>query len=235
MTGGKQQQDPTMDEILSSIRKIIEQDAAHPAGAATAAPSPAARSDAGGPTVSLGVPLGASPRRSTAPAVDDDVLLLTNLIQEPEAPPRPAVGPGAAPATPDAPSVVSPVMLRPTVGAAPVPIGLTPAAQTEPSLAHPSAAPDGPFQPSVTVEPPSDQPLAADPMRAAMDRLARAVKAAEPPAAPVDVGPGAPAGRTLEDVVSDLLRPMLREWIEKNLPPLVERVIAQELQRRDPH
>ncbi|MCD8570572.1 MAG: DUF2497 domain-containing protein [Alphaproteobacteria bacterium] len=38
-------------------------------------------------------------------------------------------------------------------------------------------------------------------------------------------------GRTIEDVVRDELRPMLREWLDKNLPPLIERLVQDELER----
>lgn len=39
------------------------------------------------------------------------------------------------------------------------------------------------------------------------------------------------AGITLEDIVRDLMRPMLRDWLDQNLPPLIERLVAKELQR----
>lgn len=39
-------------------------------------------------------------------------------------------------------------------------------------------------------------------------------------------------GRTLEEFVADLLRPMLREWLDENLPALVERLARAELARR---
>ncbi|MBZ8132574.1 PopZ family protein [Afifella sp. IM 167] len=37
--------------------------------------------------------------------------------------------------------------------------------------------------------------------------------------------------RTLEDLVSDMLRPMLRDWLDENLPPLVERLVREEIER----
>lgn len=39
------------------------------------------------------------------------------------------------------------------------------------------------------------------------------------------------AGITLEDIVRDLMRPMLRDWLDQNLPPLIEKMVAKELQR----
>jgi len=39
------------------------------------------------------------------------------------------------------------------------------------------------------------------------------------------------SGNTLEDLVSELLRPMLKSWLEENLPPLAERMVAKEIAR----
>ncbi|MBJ3774761.1 DUF2497 domain-containing protein [Acuticoccus sp. 2012] len=37
--------------------------------------------------------------------------------------------------------------------------------------------------------------------------------------------------RTLEDLVRDMMRPLLREWLEANLPDIVERQVRQEIDR----
>jgi cell pole-organizing protein PopZ len=37
--------------------------------------------------------------------------------------------------------------------------------------------------------------------------------------------------RTLEDLVIEMLRPMLHDWLEDNLPSLVERLVSEEIQR----
>ena len=37
--------------------------------------------------------------------------------------------------------------------------------------------------------------------------------------------------RTLEDLVKDLLTPMLKTWLDDNLPPLVERLVRAEIER----
>jgi cell pole-organizing protein PopZ len=37
--------------------------------------------------------------------------------------------------------------------------------------------------------------------------------------------------RTLEDLVKELLRPMLKSWLDQNLPPMVERMIRAEIER----
>src|SRR5262249_49978842 len=38
-------------------------------------------------------------------------------------------------------------------------------------------------------------------------------------------------GRTLEDLVRELLRPMLKTWLDDNLPNMVERLVRAEIER----
>ncbi|MEZ5647690.1 MAG: DUF2497 domain-containing protein [Alphaproteobacteria bacterium] len=42
---------------------------------------------------------------------------------------------------------------------------------------------------------------------------------------------GRSSDRTLEDLTKDILRPLLKTWLDQNLPPLVERLIRQEIER----
>ena len=52
-----------------------------------------------------------------------------------------------------------------------------------------------------------------------------------PPAAP-EPGPAlGDGGKTIEDLVKEMLRPMLKEWLDKNLPPMVERYVEREISR----
>lgn len=37
--------------------------------------------------------------------------------------------------------------------------------------------------------------------------------------------------RTVDGMVEDILRPMLRDWLDTNLPPLVERLVRAEIER----
>lgn len=37
--------------------------------------------------------------------------------------------------------------------------------------------------------------------------------------------------RTLEDLVSEMVRPMLKDWLDENLPSLVERLVREEIER----
>jgi len=41
----------------------------------------------------------------------------------------------------------------------------------------------------------------------------------------------APKGPTLEELVSEMLRPMLKTWLEENLPAMVERLVQAEIER----
>lgn len=38
-------------------------------------------------------------------------------------------------------------------------------------------------------------------------------------------------GRTLEDIVVEMLRPMVKEWLDANLPAIVEEKVEEEVQR----
>jgi len=38
-------------------------------------------------------------------------------------------------------------------------------------------------------------------------------------------------GGTLEDIVREMIRPMLKDWLDRNLPPMIERMVERELER----
>jgi uncharacterized protein len=45
-------------------------------------------------------------------------------------------------------------------------------------------------------------------------------------------------GRTLQDLVREMVRPMLKSWLDDNLPTLVERLVLAEIEQmtgRKPH
>lgn len=60
------------------------------------------------------------------------------------------------------------------------------------------------------------------------ESLAALAVMAEPRAAPQIVRSGE---TSLEGLTRELLRPALAEWLEKNLPPLVEKMVAAEIAR----
>ena len=39
------------------------------------------------------------------------------------------------------------------------------------------------------------------------------------------------SARTVEELVEDMLRPLLPSWLDVNLPPLVEKLVREEIQR----
>jgi cell pole-organizing protein PopZ len=190
MSDAKGASDPSMDDILASIRKIISDDEARAQVAAAATPLAAG---------------AASDKR-------DDVLLLTDLIEEPPQ--------AANPPTPLPTQRIDPAdageMPQPTV---PFPSVATVASVTsvEAPVKHPS---------SDTLVEPGTAGVASS----AFDRLSHAVQDSVPPPAAPEPGPTV-GGRNLEDIVKEMLRPMLKEWLDKNLPPLVERYVEREIVR----
>ena len=64
--------------------------------------------------------------------------------------------------------------------------------------------------------------------RSMRDSLAALAMIAEPSAPPQIVRSGE---TSLEGLVRDLLRPMLAEWLDKNLPEIVERLVKAEIAR----
>ena len=75
----------------------------------------------------------------------------------------------------------------------------------------------------------AESPLVNEAARASMHgSLAALAMLAEPGAPPQIVRSGE---TSLEGLVRDLLRPALAEWLDKNLPPMVERMVAAEIAR----
>ena len=212
--------DPSMDDILASIRKIISDDEARAHVSGTAAP--ASQPPAPAPT---------PPSNER-----DDVLLLTDLVEEPKSPPP-------RPTLVQPPKIDSPIAAQaplPPIAPAPAPV----ISLASPIASVQSAAPPPPISaasPVVPVEPPvkhppADQTLvepgAAGLAASAFDRLSQAVQEAVPQPIASDPGPSVgPSGRNLEDIVKELLRPMLKEWLDKNLPAMVERFVEREIVR----
>ncbi len=165
-------QEPTMEEILASIRRIISEDDAPAEPAAEAAPPP--------------------PPEPEPEPVDDDILELTDPIvsePEPELPPLETVG--------DI-DVYSP-----------------PEPAPEPAYAPPPSAPVF-NRDEVADNLVGDH--AASAAASAFGSLSSALLM------PKD-------GRTLEDVVRELLRPLLKAWLDENLPRIVETKVEEEVHR----
>ena len=39
------------------------------------------------------------------------------------------------------------------------------------------------------------------------------------------------AGRTVEQFVEDMIRPLLKDWLDENLPTIVDRLVEKEIQK----
>lgn len=66
----------------------------------------------------------------------------------------------------------------------------------------------------------------------AFDRLSQAVQDSVPAPAAENSGPLIDAnGKTIEDLVKEMMRPMLKDWLDKNLPMMVERYVEREIDR----
>lgn len=114
------------------------------------------------------------------------------------------------------------------------PLQLTEAMMVEPTPAAAPAAPIAEAAPvAVPAVAPAAAPLGADSLvapavaaatTAAVGQLLRAV--AQERSAPIHRG-----GPSIEDVVREELRPLLKDWLDQHLPPIVERLVRVEIER----
>ncbi len=174
---GDLSREPSMEEILSSIRRVIARDEAQISGASDAPPP--------GPAIA-----GVEQERLE----EEDVLDLTAAS---------AVPPEAV----DAP-----------------PSDVLPAhPETTPMIA-PHAAPDHDSSAAESVPLVSPEPQAAT--RHTLDVLAAAIaQGRAQDMRPVD------GDTTVNALVEAALRPMLRDWLDANLPAMVERIVEREIVR----
>jgi cell pole-organizing protein PopZ len=215
-------QEPSMEEILASIRRIIaDDDTAKPAKPEP--PKPAAAAPAPAPPPS---PPKAGPAAEPAAMSQDDIdAMLAGFDQPPPAAPAPP------PPEPEADILdLTEAMAAPEPALAPVPeptfrtIGTESdvmfAEPPEPEPAPPRAIPP-PSPPVQAVAQPAEPPMLSAPASAAVDAafnsLAQTVLVHN--------------ARTLEDLVKEMMRPMLKSWLDDNLPNLVERLVRAEIER----
>ena len=215
-----------MEEILASIRRIIEDsDTARPANdapvAATAEPVSAA-DIADIETMRLGV-REAAPQPRAAPEIDHAAIEQASLLRDRRIAEelRPSLGFGAAAAKPASPEPV--VVEQPAAADVSGPDSVTdePVAQQDPMLtfedlledemkAAPEAAPASPL-PSIISDRTGRQ------VAAAFDELSEAFAATRQ--------------KSFDEMAEAMLRPMLTDWLDNNLPTLVERLVREEIER----
>jgi hypothetical protein len=234
-----------MEEILASIRRIIADDEAKPAAAekppspvAAKPEKPAAAAPAAKPVMN-DIPPSAIPVAQAAAA---------KVAAPPLKPAPPPVTPPAAAPKPAASNgqddidallsgldeATSPSEVRP-----PLPDGDVFELTDEMALPEPpqpsfnkieskddletAAAKAGHRQP-----PPLETPAAPQPQQILSHSTVSAVESAFNTLANTVLSNNA---RTLEDLVKEMLRPMLKSWLDDNLPGLVERIVKAEIER----
>lgn len=178
MAEAAEQSEPTMEEILASIRKII---------ATETIPDP------------------------KPPA--DDILELTDVVEDEPPPPVPPV-------------VETPVSKpEPVVEVEPVLPDPTPAPEPEPEP-MPQAKPE--LEP-VTAEEPLVAPETTALAATSFAQLAEELEKQRISLAPhIAVGNGQ---QTLENLVVEIMRPLLKDWLDQNLASTVERLVQAEIER----
>ena len=200
MSDERQRIEPSMDEILASIRRLITEDTERSGGV----PHLSAAAE---PTLA-----GAEATYESEPS---DVLLLTEMLADDDSVVRlPETGPGGLGV-----GRIEPVALgAPTDGF-----------RQEPNFSRPAAvatlAPDE--APTMAVaRSATDQLMSQDRAKASsalLKELVRAVTRANE----LSLG-GDP---TLEALVREALTPLLRNWLDANLPAMVERMVRAEIDR----
>ena len=214
MTQPAKATEPSMEEILASIRRIISDDDANKAPAApkAAVPPPAAPPRAEAPVQPAPVPppKPATPPRSPA-AIQSDIAAVLAEPEKPVIEPMQKAGNGAA-------ELADPDILELTEEMTAVE-PLEPEPEDEPAFSMPSEPLPPP--PQFGYDNPPSSAIISHATSAAVDsafnHLAQSVFTQN--------------GRTIEDLVKDMLRPMLKSWLDDNLPGLVERLVRAEIER----
>jgi uncharacterized protein len=217
MTQTAKAQEPSMEEILASIRRIIaDDDASKPAKAPeTAAPPkpPAAAAPSRPMPPATPAKSATSPpptARPAAPVVANSQDAIDAMLAELDGPPNAAPQPVATqPAAPAADVLdLTEAMAEPTPPPGPAPTFRTIDGTSDVVF-------------STKPEPPPDRALISNETIAAVDSAFNTL-------AHTVIGQNA---RTLEDLVREMLRPMLKSWLDDNLPSMVERIVRAEIER----
>ncbi|KQZ01194.1 hypothetical protein ASD45_10260 [Pseudolabrys sp. Root1462] len=216
-------QEPSMEEILASIRRIIaDEDTGKAAKPAAAPPAPPPPKPAPAPPPVAVKPPPPPPPKPTNNQADVDAML-ASMDAAPKPAPKPPEAVTPPPAPPPAPPVADVLDLTEAMAAPP------PAAPAQ-SFRRIDAASDvvfaegssEPTEPSpVPPAPAFDRGLMSSATRSAVDNAFHSL-------ANTVLGNNA---RTLEDLVKEMLRPMLKSWLDDNLPGLVERIVRAEIER----
>lgn len=260
MTQPAKVQEPSMEEILASIRRIIADDEAKPPGGdkpAAAAPSPQATpAKAEKPAVSAPAPPPKPPVMndippSKIPAAAAGAARPVAPAPPPPAPPPPAPAASATNSQDDIDALLNGLDEATTEEEVRPPQPDGEVFELTDDMAVPSVEPPQPsfhkiepeddleFTESVgsrtiqrppAYDPPPTHAAAPSPPspRILSQTTVSAVESAFNALAHTVLSNNA---RTLEDLVKEMLRPMLKSWLDDNLPGLVERIVKAEIER----
>ncbi|HYC16530.1 MAG TPA: DUF2497 domain-containing protein [Pseudolabrys sp.] len=231
MTQTAKAQEPSMEEILASIRRIIaDDDASKPAKASEAAapppkqpaaatapsrPAPPAQpSKPAAPPPAAPKPAAAAPAPAAVANSQDDIdAMLAELDGPPKATAKPMTTQPAQTAVQPAAEVLDLTESMESAG--------TPSPGPAPSFRTIDGTSDVVFSNKPEPQPLQDRGLISNQTIAAVDSAFNTL-------AHTVLGQNA---RTLEDLVKEMLRPMLKSWLDDNLPSLVERIVRAEIER----
>lgn len=251
--------EPSMDEILSSIRQIIADDDAASAPA-PARPAPAPVAAAAPPAQPAPTPRPAPPPAAGRSPMPPEPLALSpsQMIAPKPAPAPEPVAPGSSDfsamldAVGDSESEVSGTMAEMLANDPQLidPEDVAFEVEPEPGPAAPPAPPPpvmrAPEPPAVRVPEPraASRPAMSVAQAAPMPDPTLSEDMAEQLLAPAAeaAAQGAMArlsaltgtgigGMTVEAMIRDMLKPMLKDWLDENLPALVERMVEKEIAR----
>jgi len=229
-----------MEEILASIRRIIADDEAKPASAEKpASPAAAAKPEPPAKPAMKDIPPSAiapkpaaaakpaAPPPAPEPAVsnnqdDIDAMLASLDAATPEADIRPAQAEPEA----DVFELTDEMALSEPAPAAPAASFRQIDPQDDLEFSESAAAKALHRQPAY--EPPPFENAPAPQQQILSHSTVSAVESAFNSLANTVLSNNA---RTLEDLVKEMLRPMLKSWLDDNLPGLVERIVKAEIER----
>jgi cell pole-organizing protein PopZ len=229
MTQSAKAQEPSMEEILASIRRIIADDDSGKGAAAKApeppAPPPAAVVPPPKPVVPPApprVPLAPPPPRP-APAAANNQQDIDAMLADLDAPPKAAAPPPVVQPAPDVLDLTEAMAAPPPAPNFRTIDGANDVVFTDRA---PEPAPEPPPRVERNYAPPPQMPM---PDQALISNSTMsAVDSAFNSLANTVLGNNA---RTLEDLVKEMLRPMLKGWLDDNLPSMVERIVRAEIER----
>jgi cell pole-organizing protein PopZ len=220
MSQAAKAQEPSMEEILASIRRIIADDDA-------SKPPRLPESAAPKPPPAAAVPVRPAPPPPPPPAPpaankQSDIDAMLADLDKPK--PAPKVEPPRA-APPPSGDVLDLTEAMATPPPGPAPTFRTIDGDSDVVFAERSV------DTARAAAPPPPMPAPLPPMSEAgliSNATAAAVDSAFNTLANTVLGQNA---RTLEDLVKEMLRPMLKSWLDDNLPNLVERIVRAEIER----